>query len=155
MGKNKLSISINGRQYTIVSDSSPEYMKKLADHINDKVMYIKRNGSNVLGERPVIIAALNVCDEYYNALEAIELIQKKIEKLNAKNAELIEENKRLQEMFDTNEFELEMKTMQSKIDADAKTIEHQNDEIRHLKTSIESLHLKYKKDLEKIKNKGN
>lgn len=151
MEKNKLSISINGRQYTIVSESSPEYMKKLADHVNEKVTYIKRNGSNVLGERPLVIAALNVCDEYYSALEAAQLLEENVKKVNAKCEEVISENRRWQDMFDKNDFELEMKTMQNKIDEDAKVIEKQRDEIRHLRSSIESLKLKYQKDIESLK----
>ncbi len=152
MERNKLSISINGRQYTIVSESSPEYMKKLAEHLNEKVSYIKKNGSNVLGERPLVIAALNVCDEYYSALEAAKLLEENIKKVNAKCEELITENMRWQDMFDKNEFELEMKTMQNKIDEDSRIIEQQRDEIRHLKSNIESLKLKYQKDIENLKS---
>ena len=152
MEKNKLSISINGRQYTIVSESSPEYMKKLAEHVNEKVSYIKKNGSNVLGERPLVIAALNVCDEYYSALEAAKLLEDNIKKVNDKCEELIAENMRWQDMFDKNEFELEMKIMQNKIDEDSRTIEQQRDEIRHLKSNIESLKLKYQKDIENMKS---
>ena len=62
---NKVTITINSRQYTVVAEESEEYIKSLGEHINDKVTSVLRSGSNIMGERPVVLAALNICDEYF------------------------------------------------------------------------------------------
>lgn len=62
---NKVTITINSRQYTIVAEESEEYIKSLGEHINDKVTSVLRSGSNIMGERPIVLAALNICDEYF------------------------------------------------------------------------------------------
>lgn len=153
MSKNKLTIAINGRQYTLVSDESPEYLKMLSDHINDKVTFIRKYSSNTLGERPVILAALNICDEYFKALKGGEELKEQMKRINQKTEEIMDENRHLHELFDENEFEIDIKTMQSEIDRYKEAAAAKDDKIRHLESSVEALKLKYEKDLEKLKRK--
>lgn len=153
MAKNKLAIAINGRQYTLVSDEPVEYLNKLADHINEKVAFVRKHSDNNMGERPVIIAALNICDEYYKAEEGGRTIREQAERLNAKLLELAEENRHLHELFDNNEFELDIKTLQSEVEKYQKVIEEQKDKIRHLENSITALRMKNDKDMEALKKR--
>ena len=52
-------------------------MKRLKNVLN--------GGQNVLGERPIVLAALNICDEYFKALESDDSVKIEMEKLNSKN----------------------------------------------------------------------
>ena len=70
MAVNRVSITINSRQYTVVAEESREYIERLGEHINEKVKNVLNGGQNVLGERPIVLAALNICDEYFKALES-------------------------------------------------------------------------------------
>jgi len=153
MAKNRLAIAINGRQYTLVSDESVEYLNKLADNINEKVAFVRKHTDNNMGERPVIIAALNICDEYFKAEEGGRIIREQSERLNAKLLELAEENRHLHELFDNNEFELDIKTLQSDVERYQKIIEDQKDKIRHLENSIAALRMKNDKDMEVLKKR--
>ena len=68
MPLNKVGLVINSRLYTVVSDESVEYMEMLGEHINEKVNAVIKDGRHIMGERPVVLAALNICDEYYKLL---------------------------------------------------------------------------------------
>ncbi len=65
---NKLNITINSRIYTVVADEDIEYIKSLCDYVNEKVNLVISEGSHVTGEKPIVLAALNICDEYFKLL---------------------------------------------------------------------------------------
>ena len=95
MAVNRVSITINSRQYTVVAEESREYIERLGEHINEKVKNVLNGGQNVLGERPIVLAALNICDEYFKALESDDSVKVEIEKLNSKIDNLKKENAEL------------------------------------------------------------
>ena len=68
MAVNRVSITINSRQYTVVAEESREYIERLGEHINEKVKNVLNGGQNVLGERPIVLAAFNICYYYLKAL---------------------------------------------------------------------------------------
>ena len=57
---NRINITINSRIYTVVADEDTEYLKSLGDYINDKVNLVLREGNHVMGEKPIVLAALNI-----------------------------------------------------------------------------------------------
>lgn len=147
--KNRITVIINGRQYVVVSDESPEYMKKLSEHINEKVEYARKSTANVMGERPVVLAALNICDEYYKALEGGNSIASQVERYTAKIEELQEENKRLNAIISESDFEIDINTLQKQL-SDAE------EEIARLKLlpqikNIEQLKKEHKMELEALR----
>ena len=83
MAVNRVSITINSRQYTVVAEESREYIERLGEHINEKVKNVLNGGQNVLGERPIVLAALNICDEYFKALESDDSVTIEETELNA------------------------------------------------------------------------
>ena len=80
--KNKTTVIINSRQYVVVSEESSDYINGLAEHINEKIKAVLESGSNVAGERPLVLAALNICDEYFKTFEARLDLQDEIDRLN-------------------------------------------------------------------------
>jgi cell division protein ZapA len=93
--KNKVTVTINSRKYTVVSDETPEYMRALADHVDQKVRRVLQNGQNILGERPLVLAALNICDEYFKVYEAGDLMQKQLQTCTDKLNAALDENQKL------------------------------------------------------------
>ncbi len=85
---NKINITINSRTYTVVASEHTEYLKSLGDYINEKVNMVLREGNHVMGEKPLVLAALNICDEYFKLLDKFEP-QEKL-------SELLTQNKRLE-----------------------------------------------------------
>lgn len=88
MAVNKVSLTINSRQYTVVAAENVDYLQSLGNHINEKVELVLKGGQNVMGERPVVLAALNICDEYFKALDAAEVIKDRVRLTNEKNHKL-------------------------------------------------------------------
>lgn len=100
MALNRINITINSRQYTVVAEEEKPYIEKLCAHINEKVESVLELGKNVMGERPVVLAALNICDEYYKALEANDAIRFDLEVQKEKNKALIKSQSSLQDELD-------------------------------------------------------
>ena len=104
MAVNRLAITINSRKYTVVANESEDYIRRLAEHINEKVDYVLKGGQNIIGERPIVLAALNICDEYFKTDEAgrlmkdqLQVCSDKLADANEKCRTLENENKDLQE----------------------------------------------------------
>ena len=120
MEKNRLTVTINGRMYTLVSEESGEYMEELAKHVNEKVSEVKRNHNSLLGERPIVLAALNICDEYYKA----ELGGKGlIDKIQKKYEDVVAENKQLRSIVNDSDFEIDIVSLRHQLDSAKKEIE--------------------------------
>ena len=96
MALNRIQLTINSRMYTVVADEPPEYMEMLGEHINEKVRTVVEGGRNIMGERPMVLAALNICDEYYKLLQSkSDVSVEEMTALREENRGLREENNRL------------------------------------------------------------
>lgn len=67
---NRINITINSRVYTVVADEEEAYLKRLCDYVNEKVKLVISEGTHVMGEKPLVLAALNICDEYFKLLDS-------------------------------------------------------------------------------------
>ena len=116
MEKNRVKVIINGRQYTVVSDEPQKYLENLEKYVSEKVDSIRQASQNIMGERPIVLAALNICDEYFKALEGGNLIASQAEKNSEKMRKLQEENDKLNDMLEKSDFEIDIKMLQKKLD---------------------------------------
>lgn len=96
----KVTITINSRQYTVVAEESEEYIRELGEHISDKISNVLRSGNNIMGERPIVLAALNICDEYFKSdiekaeiSKTLNLYASRLNELEKENAELKKKQK--------------------------------------------------------------
>lgn len=149
MDRSRITVIINGRQYVVVSDESQEYLKRLADYVSEKVDTIRKSTNNIMGERPIVLAALNICDEYFKALEGGNAIASQAERATEKIQKLQEENDRLNEMLEKSDFEIDIKMLQ-------KNLEDARAEILRLKNlpeikSIEKLEHEHKLELDAVR----
>lgn len=113
----KVTITINSRQYTVVAEESEEYIQALGDHINEKINNVLESGANVMGERPLILAALNICDEYFKVNEAGYTVNEQLKVCTAKLNTQIDENNNLREQIKNLQADLvELKSGQVTID---------------------------------------
>lgn len=92
---NRVNITINSRVYTVVANEDPEYLRSLGDYINGKVQIVLSEGNHVMGEKPLVLAALNICDEYFKLLDRNEP-QEQLSKLLTENKRLEKEIKELE-----------------------------------------------------------
>lgn len=156
MALNKVNLAINSRMYTVVSEESPEYMAKLGEHINDKIKTVLKNGKNVMGERPIVLAALNICDEYFKLAEPkagtngyngrIADLQEEVKKLKIENHSLREELDEAQSaqvtMAETEAIANSMK-MQNELEEAYTQIKFLEGQIRRMEEKIEYVKKQY------------
>ncbi len=136
MALNKVDVTINSRRYTVLADESDEYIKNLAEHIDEKVRTVLQGGQNVMGERPIVLAALNICDEYYKCIEAGRVLQQQTELAGEKLVKANAEIKRLKSLSPQISFE-EKETEKKLQDAEHK--------VKLLETKINELEEELKK----------
>ena len=149
MDKNRVTVIINGRQYVMVSNESQEYLRRLADYVEAKVADVRKSTNNIMGERPIVLAALNVCDEYFKALEGGNIVASQAERTSEKMRKLQEENDKLSEIISKSDYETDIKMLQ-------KQLNDAQEEIRKLKSisaieEIERLKKEHKMELEALR----
>lgn len=147
MAVNKVTLTINSRQYTVVADASVEYIERLCNHINEKVENVRSGGQNIMGERPVVLAALNICDEYYKSLEAGELLEDRISKINEKNLKLQRKVHELSKEVDeanSNQISIDETALKAEVTAAKNELDEANNQIKFLEGHIKILESKIK-----------
>ena len=113
----KVTITINSRQYTVVAEESEEYIQALGEHINEKINNVLESGANVMGERPLVLAALNICDEYFMVHEAGYTVNEQLKVCTAKLNSQIDENNNLRDQIQSLQSDLnELKSGQITMD---------------------------------------
>lgn len=144
MPKTRVDVTINSRQYTVIANESDEYIMQLAEHIDEKVQTVLKGGQNIMGERPVVLAALNICDEYYKCVDASEVLKGQIRIRDNKIGELnrqLENVKAGAQQISFDESEAERKIADTKREADLlrERLLKATDELENAKKQIAEL----------------
>ncbi len=58
-------IYILGQKYTIRGDASEEYMKRLADYVDEKIREVLKHSPTLTPLKATIIASINIADELF------------------------------------------------------------------------------------------
>ena len=75
--QNKVTVTIDDQEYTLVASEDAAYMKKVAAHVDGKIREVKEGGK-VSSTDAAVLAALNMADEYFKSLEAAEALRAQI-----------------------------------------------------------------------------
>lgn len=79
MEKNKITININNRDYTLMSEDSKEHMEMVAEYIDKKIGEIVYASGGSLNLQDVsILAAINVADDYFKSEETADNLRSQI-----------------------------------------------------------------------------
>ncbi len=79
---NKLSVTICGRKYTLVSEENPEYMQEIASYVDEKMNEVTKNNPALGAVATAVITAVNIADEK----RKVEIIARR--KVDAQNLEI-------------------------------------------------------------------
>ena len=79
---NKLSVTICGRKYTLVSDESPEYIEEIASYVDQKLSEVTNGNPTIGAVNAAVITAVNIADEK----RKVEIIARR--KVDAQNLEI-------------------------------------------------------------------
>ena len=92
MEKNRVVVTIFGKQYGIMSEVSPEYTKEAAAYLDGKMKEIAKNYPNISESRVAVLAALNITDELFGCqcdLNGWTQTQKRLDVLTRRLSEAI------------------------------------------------------------------
>jgi cell division protein ZapA len=73
----KVSVSIGGRDFTLVVTDETDYVQKVADYVDRKVSEIV-DESRVSLTDGALLAALNIADDYFKASETAENLRRQL-----------------------------------------------------------------------------
>jgi len=72
MEKNRVVVSIFGKEYSLVAGVDPEYIKKAAQYLDLKMREVAESYPNITEARVAVLAALNIADELFRCREDLE-----------------------------------------------------------------------------------
>ena len=72
MERNRVVVNIFGKEYSLVSDVDPEYIKKAAVYLDSKMREVSGSYPNITEARVAVLAALNIADELFKSREGLE-----------------------------------------------------------------------------------
>ena len=76
--KNKLTVKINGQEYTITSEESREYMLGVADLVDKTMQQIQKTNPELSTSMTAVLTALNLADDYIRLRRSDEALTKNI-----------------------------------------------------------------------------
>ena len=98
MKNNKVTVTIAGVSYNLVSEEDTAYMEKVAAHVDEKVREL--DGSGISTTEAGVLAALNIADEYFKSMDAAENLRAQIKGFLEESADLKNQlSKAKQEIF--------------------------------------------------------
>lgn len=126
MEKTKVKLNICGTDYTILSDENEEYVKDIAQKVDNRISEVLEQSNKISMATAAVLVALDYCDDFSKAQKREDSLKEKIDK-------------QLKELKDFKEQN-----------------EKANQEISNLHNQCEILHSqidKYKKEIEQLKEK--
>ena len=78
--KTSVTVRIAGEEHTIRATAEPEYTRRCAKLVDDRIHEIKLQAGLIEGHKAAILAALSIADEYFRALEDLERLQVETER---------------------------------------------------------------------------
>ena len=60
-----VDVDIFGGVYNVKGDADPEYVRKLARYVDEKMRTLARKSPNAQGHKVAVLAALNIADELF------------------------------------------------------------------------------------------
>ena len=75
MQKTSVTVRIAGEEHTIRASAEPEYTRKCAQLVDDRIHEIRLAAGLIEGHKAAILAALSIADEYFQAKEDLDRLR--------------------------------------------------------------------------------
>ena len=90
---NQVQISIFGQEYSVKAPADPDYIKKIAEYLDDKMREVQSGFSTTQSStRIAILAGMNITDELFTARQSDESDSTEAEEKISSLIELIDES---------------------------------------------------------------
>ncbi len=91
---NRVVVTIDGINYTVVAEEDEEYIRKTAALVDKTLTDIKAQ-TTFSTMTAAVLSALNIADKYYKAIDAADNLRRQVKEYAAENAALrAEQNRR-------------------------------------------------------------
>ncbi|MDT8859450.1 cell division protein ZapA [Alkalihalobacillus sp. MEB130] len=77
-GKQRITVSIYGQQYTVVGEEPPNYVKDVAHIVDQKMREIKKMNPYLDTTRLAVLTAVNIVDDYMKLKKENEMLNEKV-----------------------------------------------------------------------------
>ena len=90
---NQFQISIFGQEYSVKAPADPDYIKKIAEYLDDKMREVQSGFSTTQSStRIAILAGMNITDELFTARQSDESDSTEVEEKISSLIELIDDS---------------------------------------------------------------
>lgn len=97
--KNRIVVTIGGRDYTMVAVENEEYVRRCAELVDRQLREVVQGG-RLSQTDAAVLAAMNVADQFFKELEASENLRRQVkENLEEANALKLELSEAKREIF--------------------------------------------------------
>ena len=86
MEKQKITVTMAGKPYTLVSHDSPEHVRRVAAYA-DRKLSETTTVTNLPSAQAAVLTCLNLADELMKAQDEIRLLRRRMGELSAKAGE--------------------------------------------------------------------
>jgi cell division protein ZapA (FtsZ GTPase activity inhibitor) len=73
-----IEVKILGQRYKVRSDEGEDYIKSLAQFVNEQILQVQRSSQTVATHNVAILAALHIADDLFKVREENGLIKKEV-----------------------------------------------------------------------------
>jgi cell division protein ZapA len=84
------TVTIYKQTYQIRSGGNPEYVKRLAQFVDERMTEVFEFTPTVDSLKVAVLAALNIADEYFSTNERLHVLEEKVRKKSEKMCTLME-----------------------------------------------------------------
>ena len=78
MEKQKITVSVAGKSYTLISSDPPEYVRRVADLVDRKLREISA-AANLPAAQAAVLACFNLAEELTKAQDENRLLRRRLE----------------------------------------------------------------------------
>ena len=75
--KNKVTVTIAQREYTLISEEGESYVEKVASYVNGQIQETMHH-AGVSTVDSAVLAAANIADSYFKEMEASERLRRQL-----------------------------------------------------------------------------
>jgi cell division protein ZapA len=90
--KTSVTVRIAGEEHTIRAAAEPDYTRRCAQMVDDRIHQIRVQAGLIEGHKAAILAALSIVDEYFQAKEELELVRSQLTARVDRLAEQLEQS---------------------------------------------------------------
>lgn len=97
--KKKITVTINGRNYTLRHDETDEYVHRIVQYLNNKVADVSRGGLQLGEHIALVMAAINITDELFKTQKNFNTLKNEIKRMMDEYDKLKLEKQELEKQY--------------------------------------------------------